>query len=183
MATEPDMNPAVPVIRPVRLASAPALQPDTFPRWVLLCAGGVIAFSLISVGLVRLTGNGPDQRPAPATQERQLRFEDRPDGSIAISDGSTGELVTSVRGEQGFVRGALRALARERKARGLGAEQAFQLMVRTDGGLTLYDPATQQRVDLEAFGPTNADNFARLLKNPPASRPVPLPIMQPPTQP
>ncbi len=174
------MNPAVPAIRPVRLAPS---RSDTFPRWVLIGAGAVMAFSLISVGLIRLTGNGPDQRPAPATQERQLRFEDRPDGSIAIIDGRTGELVTAVQGEQGFVRGALRALARERKARGLGAEQAFQLMVRTDGGLTLYDPATSQRVDLEAFGPTNSDNFARLLKNPPASRPVPLPIMQPATQP
>ena len=180
MATEPDMNPAVPVIRPVRLAPS---RPDTFPRWVLMCAGGVMAFSLISVGLVRITGKGPDQRLAAATQERLLRFEDRPDGSIAITDGSTGELVTAVRGEQGFVRGALRALARERKARGLGAEQSFKLMVRSDGGLTLYDSATSQRVDLEAFGPTNADHFARLLKNPPAMRPVPLPIMQSSTQP
>jgi putative photosynthetic complex assembly protein len=148
-----------------------------------MCAGGVLAFTLISVGLVRLTGNGPDQRPAVATQERQLRFEDRPDGSIAITDGRTGEPVTSVQGEQGFVRGALRALARERKARGLGSEQPFQLMVRTDGGLTLYDPATLRRVDLEAFGPTNADNFARLLKAPPPQRPVPLPVMQAPARP
>lgn len=180
MASQSDMNSAAAPLRAVKL---PVGKPDTFPRWVLMCAGGVVAFSLISVGLVRLTGNGPDQRAGPSTQERQLRFEDRPDGSIAITDGRTGELVTSVQGEQGFVRGALRALARERKARGLGAEQAFSLMVRPDGGLTLYDPATSQRVDLEAFGPTNADNFARLLKNPPPGRPVPLPVMQPPTKP
>jgi putative photosynthetic complex assembly protein len=194
MATEPDMNAAVTVIRAVKLAqpgldassaapstaAGPARQkPDTFPRWVLLCAGGVIALSLISVGLVRITGNGPDQRPAAATQERELRFEDRPDGSIAVIDGRTGEMAANVQGEQGFVRGALRALARERKVRGLGAEQAFQLMVRTDGGLTLYDPATSQRVDLEAFGPSNAENFARLLKNPPALRPMPLPLNAP----
>jgi putative photosynthetic complex assembly protein len=173
------MNPGAPTIRPVRLAPR---GPDTFPRWVLMCGGGVIAFSLISVGLVRLTGNGPDQRPAAATQERQLRFEDRPDGSIAITDARSGEPVSAVHGEQGFVRGALRALARERKARGLGPEQPFQLMLRTDGGLTLYDPATTQRVDLEAFGPTNADNFARLLKDPPAQRPAPLPLMQGPAK-
>jgi len=179
MATEPDMNHSTPAIRAVKLA---ARGPDTFPRRVLMCGGGVIAFSLISVGLVRLSGNGPDQRQAPATQERQLRFEDRPDGSIAITDARSGEQVSSVHGEQGFVRGALRALARERKARGLGPEQPFQLMVRSDGGLTLYDPATSQRVDLEAFGPTNADNFARLLKDPPAQRPVPLPAMHSPAK-
>jgi len=175
MATEPDMNTESHTLRAVRL---PPARPDTFPRWVLMCGGGVIAFTLVSVGLVRLTGNGPDQRAAQATQERQLRFEDRPDGSIAVTDARSGETVTSVQGEQGFVRGALRALARERKARGLGPEQPFQLMVRADGGLTLYDPATSQRVDLEAFGPTNAGNFARLLKAPPAQRPVPLPELQ-----
>jgi putative photosynthetic complex assembly protein len=174
------MTSATPVIRAVKLPTPGA---DTFPRWVLLCAGGVVAFSLISVGLVRITGNGPDQRPAPAVQERQLRFEDRPDGSIAITDGRTGQVVASVQGEQGFVRGALRALTRERKARGLGSDLSFQLMVRADGGLTLFDPATSKRVDLEAFGPTNADNFAKLLKDPPQSRPVPLPLMQPPGKP
>ena len=155
MATEPDMNtPPSPI---------PAARPDSFPRWFLIGAGSLIAFSLLSVGLVRITGNGPDQRAAAAAMERPLRFEDRPDGSIAVIDGRSGKQVTSVQGEQGFVRGALRALARERRARGMGAEQPFQLIARTDGGLTLFDPATNNRVDLEAFGPTNAGEFAKLL--------------------
>ena len=128
-------------------------------------------FSLASVGLVRLTGNGPDQRRAaePSTVERPLRFEDRPDGSIAVVDGRTGALVASVQGEQGFLRGALRALSRERRARGLGPEQPFQLIARPDGRLTLIDPVTDQRIDLESFGPTNAGKFASLLE--PAPRP------------
>ena len=46
---------------------------------------------------------------------------------------------------------------------GLGAEQPFQLIGRTDGRLTLADPATGQRVDLESFGPTNVAVFARFL--------------------
>jgi len=154
--------------------SAKPLAPDSFPRWVLFCAGGVIAFSLISVGLVRITGNGPDQKPAPGTMERALRFEDRPDGSIAVIDGRTGELVRSFQGEQGFLRGTLRALARERKSRGLGSEQPFQLIARTDGGLTLFDPVTQQRVDLESFGPTNAGAFAPLLTAGPVTAPSPV---------
>jgi putative photosynthetic complex assembly protein len=142
---------------------AVALRPDTFPRWVLMCAGGLLAFTLIAVGLVRITGNGPDQKPAPGVAERALRFEDRPDGSIAVVDGATGALVASVQGEQGFLRGALRALSKQRKAHGIGAEQPFALIARTDGGLTLFDPVTSQRVDLESFGPTNAGAFAPLL--------------------
>jgi putative photosynthetic complex assembly protein len=143
--------------------SPAALAPDSFPRWVLLCAGGILAFSLISVGLVRITGNGPDQRAAPVTAERSLRFEDRSDGGVSVIDGSSGALLTVLQGEQGFVRGALRALSRERYARGLGSQQPFQLMARSDGRLTLFDPATGERIDLESFGPTNASAFARLL--------------------
>jgi putative photosynthetic complex assembly protein len=150
-------------------------SPDTFPRWVLMCAGGVIAFALISVGLVRLTGNGPDQLAAAAElatskNSRALRFDDRPDGGIVVSDGVTGAAVATVQGEQGFLRGALRALTRERRARGLGAEVPFQLTQRADGGLTLSDPLTAQRVDLDSFGPSNAAVFEPLLKSKPSGK-------------
>jgi putative photosynthetic complex assembly protein len=148
----------------------PALAPDSFPRWVLYCAGAVLLFTLASVALVRITGNGPDQRAAAASAERALRFEDRPDGSIAVIDGVTGSLLTTVSGEQGFLRGTLRALSRERKARGLGGEVPFRLMSRFDGGLTLYDPLTSQRVDLDSFGPTNMAVFAPLLTAQPQSQ-------------
>jgi putative photosynthetic complex assembly protein len=149
--------------------------PDTFPRWVLWCAGALVAFSLISVGLVRITGNGPDQRARAerGALERELRFEDRPDGAVAVVDGATGRTIAELRGEQGFVRGALRALSRERRARELGPEQPFQLVAHADGRLTLVDPATGKRIDLESFGPQHAGEFARLLSLPgtPPARP------------
>ena len=154
------MNPAAPTAAPV--------HPDTFPRWVLLCAGGLLAFTLIAVGLVRLTGNGPDQKPAPGTAERALRFEDRPDGSVAVLDALNGLQIDSIQGEAGFLRGALRAMARERRKQGLGAGPAFELIARADGRLTLSDPATGERIDLESFGPTNAGVFRRLLDAQPA---------------
>ena len=149
-----------------RIAASGQLAADSFPRWFLVGAAALVLISLASVALVRLTGNGPDQRRAAegTASERPLRFEDRPDGSIAVIDGRTGALVTSVQGEQGFLRGALRALARERKARGLGHEKPFELVVGNDGRLALIDPVTQQRIDLDSFGPTNAGAFASLLE-------------------
>jgi len=149
----------------IRRTTTGEIAPDSFPRAFVLGAGALICFSLIAVGVVRLTGNGPDQRRAAegVTAERSLRFEDRPDGSIAVIDGRTGAAVTSVQGEQGFLRGALRALARERKARGLGGEQPFELIARPDGRLTLVDPVTEQRIDLGSFGPTHAGTFAALM--------------------
>jgi putative photosynthetic complex assembly protein len=136
---------------------------DTFPRWVLLCAGGLIALSLLGVGLVRMTGNGPDQLAAVAVAQRSLVFQDLADGAIRVEDSSNGNTLTILHGEQGFVRGALRALARERYARGIGSELPFEVIAHADGRHTLLDTATGQRIGLESFGPTNAAEFSRFL--------------------
>jgi putative photosynthetic complex assembly protein len=144
-----------------------AWGPDSFPTWVLYCAGALIAFSLISVGLVRITGNGPDQRAAAAVSERTLRFEDRSDGGVAVFDGENGQLIAVLQGEKGFVRGTLRALTRERHSRGIGNGPPFTLTAYIDHRLALKDPATGARIDLESFGPTNMAEFARFL--PPTS--------------
>ncbi len=153
----------------IQAPSAKPPAPDTFPRWVLLTVGFLMVFTLGSIGLVRITGNGPDQLAAATISERLLRFEDRPNGGVAVIDGVTGQLLTIVTGEQGFFRGAIRALARDRTARKIGAEQPFKLISRTDGRLTLFDPVSGQRVDLESFGPTNAGVFAPFLTMQPQS--------------
>jgi putative photosynthetic complex assembly protein len=101
----------------------------------------------------------PDASPA---QVLQLRFEDLPDGSIAIIDYKTGKQIDTVQGEAGFVRGTLRGLAQERKRRGLDSGPPFELIYRADGRLTLSDTATGRLVDLESFGPTNASTFFKL---------------------
>jgi putative photosynthetic complex assembly protein len=144
----------------VTMPSGPA---DTFPRWVLLSVGAILAFSLISVALVRLTGNGPDQLAAQVLELRTLRFEDRSNGSVAVIDGTSGKLLEELAGEQGFLRGTVRALARERLTRHVGPEQAFELIASADGRLVLSDPVTGQRIDLASFGPSNAAVFARYL--------------------
>jgi putative photosynthetic complex assembly protein len=115
------------------------------------------------VGLIRITGNGPDQLAAAPTVQRSLVFEDQKDGGVRVADGVSGQTLTVLYGEQGFVRGALRALARERFSRGIGSAQPFDLIARVDGRVTLMDPSTGQRVDLESFGPTNTAEFARFL--------------------
>jgi putative photosynthetic complex assembly protein len=145
--------------------SSPMPKPttDTFPRWVLWATACLLAFTLGAVALIRITGNGPDQLAAATVAERLLRFEDSPGGGVAVIDGDTGKLLTTVTGEQGFFRGAIRALARDRAARKIGSEQPFKLISRSDGRLTLFDPVSGQRVDLESFGPTNAAIFAPFL--------------------
>jgi len=143
--------------------SNPTTTHVTIPRGALLAAAAVVLIAVISTAAVRLSGAAIREPDAAATVVRQLRFEDRPDGSIAVFDGLSKEPFDSVRGEAGFVRGTLRGLARERRRQGLGPEQPFELIGRADGRLTLSDPATGRLVDLESFGPTNAAAFARWL--------------------
>lgn len=135
------------------------------PRLPLLGAAFLIVASLLLVAMVRLTGFGASHvEDSEAVMVRELRFEDRADGSIAVLDAREGNVVYSVApGTNGFLRGTMRGLARERKRQGSGPEYPFRLIGHTDGRLTLEDPATGRRIDLESFGPTNAAVFSRLL--------------------
>lgn len=140
------------------------------PRGALLAIGGVLLASVVAVAAVRLSGVTIREPDEAAVAVRELRFEDRPDGSVIVIDAPSQTVIHTMVGENGFFRGALRGLARERKRNGLGSEQPFQLIGRADGRLTLVDPATGQRIDLESFGPTNAAVFARFMTDAPAAR-------------
>lgn len=144
--------------------SIPAMTSSTGgSRWPIPAACGLVLASIAVVSAVRLSGAPISVPDAPTVATRELRFIDRPDGSIAIVDTRDSRVVDSVVGQNGFVRGTLRGLARERKRQGIGAEQPFTLVAHADGRLTLMDKATGRRIDLESFGPTNAGQFARLL--------------------
>jgi putative photosynthetic complex assembly protein len=97
-------------------------------------------------------------------ESRELRFEDRDDGAVAVyeaADGATVDVLAP--GTNGFVRGVMRGLARERKRQEIGQQPPFRLTRWADGRLTLDDTATGRRIELAAFGPTNTGAFARLL--------------------
>jgi len=131
----------------------------------LLALALLVLVSLAGAATVRLSGISPSQQAdAPTVAQRALCFEDGDDGSLRVLDADSRQLLSTVApGTGGFVRSTLRGLVRERKRRGLGDAEPFQLLARQDGRLTLIDPATARRIDLESFGPVNAAVFARLL--------------------
>lgn len=135
------------------------------PRWALMLIGAVLLATLSAVAVVRLGGTEIREPDAPAVKTRALRFEDQPDGSVAVIDHARGQVLAELSGEQGFLRGSMRAMARERIRAGGTREQPFELIARADGRLTLFDPVAGTRIDLESFGPTNSAVFARLLRD------------------
>jgi putative photosynthetic complex assembly protein len=143
-----------------------------FPLGALIGASALIAFSLLATGLARLSGIGTSFVPAAGIVEsRALRFEDRADGAVTVSEVGSERLVDVLApGTNGFIRGVLRGLARERRREDLGTAQPFLLTRWSDGRLSIEDAATHVRIELIAFGPTNIAAFARLLHDRSASR-------------
>jgi len=132
------------------------------PWWLPLgCAALILA-------LVALVLPSPFSAPAPAEPagrvqwELRLRFVDQPGGDIAVIDADTDREIARYRGEQGFVRGTLRALNRQRQMRGIGPQAPLLLTAYQGGRLTLRDDSTGENIHLESFGPTNKAAFERL---------------------
>jgi len=146
---------------------------DMLPRGTLLLAGALVAFAFIATILVRVTGTPPAASPAalraeagiPAVRSRALRFLDRGDGAVVIEDIRTRQPASVIRAGQttGFIRGVLRGLARDRRARGIGDGPPFTLTLWRDGELTLTDSATGRSIEMTAFGSSNRATFAALL--------------------
>lgn len=147
---------------------------ERFPRGALLAAGGLVLFALVAVTGARLAGfSGVAAVPEPAqparwaATARRLSFEDRPDGTLRVSDAASGRVVADLEpGSGGFVRGMMRAMARHRRLQGAGVETPFLLSYSDNGRLVLEDPATDQRIAIDAFGASNLAAFAALLESP-----------------
>lgn len=141
-----------------------------FPAGMLTAAAAMVGLTLVltagpSIGLLNPATSAQAQRDAAhiaVAQSRDLNFLDRSDGSLAIVDARTGG-ETNLSGEHGFIRGVLRGLARERRAKGIGSAPPFRLTLWANGRLSLTDTATQRTIELDSFGPDNRAAFAALL--------------------
>ena len=132
-------------------------------RLPALAVSGMVGLALLAAVAGRLTNAVHPAPTATRVDERDLRFEDRADGAVLVFDGQSAVPFDVVTGENGFLRGTLRGLARTRHSEGIDAAAPFRLSAWSDNRLTLDDPATGRHVELEAFGPTNEAVFTRLL--------------------
>lgn len=145
----------------------PGADPDGrrahFPRAALLGAGGALLAVLLWVGLFGQAEPAPRDLSG-AHHAVALIFEDRADGAVVVRDPATGDVLQVFDpGTNGFVRGAMRGLARERKRREIGPDVPFTLVLWPTGHLSLEDTATNASIDLSAFGPSNFAPFAEIL--------------------
>ena len=137
-------------------------QSDVVSRLSLAAALALVAVTLCAVFVGHSAGAGAPQDVGEVARARQLRFADRADGAVVITD-ANGAVLDVLVGQNGFLRGTVSSLTRTRQASGIGPAVPFRLTLYTDHRLTLADPATTRIIEMEAFGPTNAAVFQRLL--------------------
>ena len=135
-----------------------------------------LAFAVLAVGL---SSKGLNSSAVDATKSVQstagdlsnrqmtgshwLRFSDQDDGSVQILDAQSGTLIDSLApGSNGFARGLLRGMNRERRKSGLTMVEPFELGRNREGQLVLRDPLLGSEIVMSAFGHTNEAVFDRL---------------------
>ncbi|MGD0105892.1 MAG: photosynthetic complex assembly protein PuhC [Rhodopila sp.] len=136
-----------------------------FPRNILIIAGSVMLLSIMTAAAGRLTGAANSQPTAAPVASRDLLFRDRPDGGVAVFDArdTSAPIDIVAPATNGFLRATMRGLARQRIRQDADREIPFRLTEWADGRLTLEDPTTGRRVEMEAFGITNEEVFVNLL--------------------
>ena len=139
------------------------------PKSALVIAGAfaLLVIALAAIARVAKTGTLGQQSTASVVASRALVFTDQPDGTVGVFDVQHQQQMEPLPGGNGgFVRGAMRALARQRRLAAVGPEVPFYLVKWSDGRLTLDDSATSNHLELEAYGSTNLAAFEKLLKGP-----------------
>jgi putative photosynthetic complex assembly protein len=149
----------------------------TVPRSALIGAAAVLLFTMAMAGATRLgliphsadpVASRAAQNVGPA-QSRELRFADRADGAVVVSDAGTGETVKVIDfGQGGFLRATMRRMAKARAAAGIGATPPFKLTLWENGALSLSDPQTGRTAEIHGFGADHSKSFADMLEQPAA---------------
>ena len=144
-------------------AGGPGRQPrrEILP-WVVIAVLALVMGTIAVVSRHPHVGGTPDATPV---READLLMQDHDDGSISVYDARSHALVDTVPPKtNGFLRVVLSGMVRERRREDIGSPALpFHLTRWSDGRLTLDDAATHRLIELEAFGQTNRDAFARLL--------------------
>jgi putative photosynthetic complex assembly protein len=149
--------------------SAVARQ-QVFPKGVIMGMGALMLFSIVIAGSARLTNhNHVVMPPTYPIATRDLSFKDLVNGGVDVTDSNTGALIATVAPQTGgFLRGIMRGLIRDHRLQAKAPNSSFHLTQWADGRLSLEDPATHESFELEAFGSTNKEVFARFLGVPSA---------------
>jgi putative photosynthetic complex assembly protein len=142
--------------------NAQAIRSHSIAPWCVAAMMLVVVLLIAAGGRRELADSTPSLADPRASV--QLWFVDRDDGGVDVLAANGGRKIAEFApASNGFARGVLRSMARQRRLSGIDRAPPFVLLERADGGLSLHDPQTGRQVSLDAFGPDNRRVFAVLL--------------------
>ena len=138
---------------------------QNMPTGLLVAVFSLLGFTLLAVAVFStLHGPAPLEVDYGGSVSRDLRFVDLGAGEVGIYAWPEGQQIATLPpGQENFIRGVMRGLARERRGIGVGDDVPFRVTQLGDGRMTLQDPATGRVLLLDAFGPTNSGSFKNLI--------------------
>lgn len=141
---------------------------DTGSRILIGSLAVLAMFALTATLVARLTGFSISSVPdSPVVDVRELGFRDLPNGVVEVFEWQSQETISMIpSGDGSFLRGVVRSLVRQRRGLDAGIASVFVLTRYADGRLVLSDPATNENIDLIAFGPANIAVFDKLMDTP-----------------
>lgn len=138
-------------------------QEPPVPALACLLVLALTTFTLFADPTVR-----PSENPVALSDlyaARALVFSDATDGSIRIAEAVTGtEIAQFSPGTNGFARGLLRGLARERRRFGVEMDEPYLLGRNVNNRLMMQDPELKQEIVFDAFGSANRNVFEEVLE-------------------
>jgi len=135
------------------------------PIWLRIGALAFVLGAILLASFVRIDSEASLERGEPVAS-RQINFHDEANGWISVRDAEDDQEILRLEpSRDNFMRGVMRSMARERRAKGFTSEPAFEVTAWGSGHLSVTDMATGRRVEISAFGADNVDSFARLILN------------------
>ncbi|MEM7076878.1 MAG: photosynthetic complex assembly protein PuhC [Pseudomonadota bacterium] len=126
----------------------------------------LLALILGLVSWARLTDRPLEAvRPfTPVAEAREIVLISDTSGRAVVRDPDGAVLIELGPGEGGFLHTMWRAVQRERTRHRVPQDSAILVARHDNGRMSLHDPATDLRVDLTAFGKSNAAAFEAVLE-------------------
>ena len=151
--------------QPLRSSDEPTRGFRPYPTIPLAAMVSLVVIAFVGASWSVLSKDDAGSVDAEAIEASiELYFEDSDDGSVLVREAGGGTVIDVLDpGTNGFVRATLRTLVRARAAVDASDETPFVVGQGTSGRIFLIDPVSERRIDLRAFGPTNAEAFARYL--------------------
>ena len=132
---------------------------------IWLCFG-MLAFW--GAGILFLQNDASDnfsQIRNPTMNSILITVRDLPNGSVGVFHTNTNTpLARYESGEGSFVRTIFRSLVRDRKVRQIDADPVFRLHRLSDGAVMVEDSSTGSKIQLDAFGDLNSEQFRSMLQ-------------------